>query len=126
MFIERPPLTDNVEFDTWLEKLVSYVELMLKGKRSEVKSFTANDATPDVGDGNFFKTANTKATTITALDGGSNGQSIYIIIGDTNTTIDFTSTNLKGNGGVDWVPTTNDHMACIKDGTNWFCTINDN
>ena len=126
MFIEKPPLIDNVEFDTWLQKLVNYIELMLKGKRSEITAFTVDDPTPDVGDGNFFKTANDNATTITAFDGGSNGQSIYIVVDDANTTIDFTGTNLKGNGGVDWTPSANDHMTCIKDDTNWFCTISNN
>jgi len=126
MSLVNPPKTNQPELDIWLEMLTEYVRTLLKGKMLEVVAFTANDATPDVGDGNFFKTANTSATTITALDGGANGQTVHIIIGDANTTIDFTGTNLRGNSGVDWTPTTNDHMTCIKDDTNWFCTISNN
>jgi len=126
MDIANPPRTDNVELDIWLQILTEYIRVVLKGKQSEAIAFTANDATPDVGDGNYFKTANTSATTITMFDGGSNGQIINILIADVNTTIDFTGTNLKGNTGGDWSPTTNDHMTCISDGTNWYCAISDN
>ena len=126
MQIPSAPRTDNVEFDTWLEQFIEYVRIMFKGKLSEVATFTDGDATPDVGDGNFFKTANTGATTITMFDGGSNGQVINVLIADANTTIDFTGTNLEGNVGVDWSPIANDHMTCISDGTNWFCAISDN
>lgn len=91
-----------------------------------VQSFSANDATPSVADGRVFKTANTVPTTITMFDNGKAGQEIVVIIGDANTTIDFTGTNLEGNAGADWTPTTNDHMVCVFDGTNWFCRISDN
>jgi len=126
MQIPSAPHTDNVEFDTWLGQFIEYVRIMFKGKLSEFATFIDGDATPDVGDGNFFKTANTGATTITMFDGGSNGQVIHVVMGDSDTTIDFTGTNLEGNAGGDWATTTNDHMACIFDGTNWFCTISDN
>lgn len=91
-----------------------------------VLTFAAGDPTPSVAGGNVFKTANTAATTISMLDGGTVGQTVFIIINDANTTIDFTGTNLKGNAGVDWTPTTNDHLICTFDGTNWFCRISDN
>ncbi len=91
-----------------------------------VQTFTDADATPSVAAGTVFKTANTGATTITALDGGSNGQFIYILINDANTTIDFTGTNLKGNAGVDWSPTTGDSMECFFISPNWYCRISDN
>jgi hypothetical protein len=89
-------------------------------------NFTASDATPTVQGGNLFKTANALATTITAFDDGANGQEITVIINDANTTIDFTGTTLKGNAGVDWTPTTGDHMVCMFDGTNWYCNVSDN
>lgn len=126
MDISNAPQTGNVDFDTWMNQFVEYIRIMFKGKLSEVAAFADGDATPDVGNGNFFKTANSGATTITMFDGGSNGQTIYVLIADANTTIDFTGTNLEGNAGVDWTPTTNDHMVCISDGTNWFCSISDN
>lgn len=126
MDITNPPKTDSVEFDIWLHTFVEYVRLLKKGKLSERINFVTNDATPDVGDGNFFKTVNTAATTITMFNGGSDGQTINILIGDTNTIIDFTGTNLKGNSGIDWTPTTNDHMVCISDGSQWYCSISNN
>lgn len=91
-----------------------------------VVSFATLDATPDISQGRVFKTANAGATTITDFDGGENGKKIWVIIGDTNTTIDFTGSGLKGNVGVNWSPTTDDHMTCVYDGTDWFCDISDN
>jgi hypothetical protein len=91
-----------------------------------VGTFTANDATPAVNSYDVFKTANTAGTTITMLDNGYVGQNVSIIVNDTNTTIDFTGTNLKGNSGADWSPGSGDSMNCVFDGTNWYCTINDN
>ena len=126
MEISQAPQTENVEFDMWLHVFVEYIRLMTKGKLSEIVAFTDGDATPDVGDGNFFKTANTGATTITMFDGGTNGQIINVLIADVNTTIDFTGTNLKGNAGADWTPTTNDHLVCISDGSQWYCNVSDN
>lgn len=90
------------------------------------KTFTANDSTPSVAGGRIFKTANSAPTTITMFDSGTNGQEIVVVINDANTTIDFTGTNLKGNAGADWTPTTNDHMLCVFTGTNWHCRISDN
>jgi hypothetical protein len=89
-------------------------------------SFDDGDATPSVKNRTMFKTANTTATTITTFDDSAEGQVIRVIINDANTTIDFTGTNLKGNGGADWSPTTGDHMTCAFDGTNWYCDISDN
>jgi len=92
----------------------------------KVVAFTDADATPSVKGGRVFKTANTGATTITMLDDGTNGDVRVIIIGDANTTIDFTGTNLKGNAGVDWTPASGDHMICVFDGTDWYCAVSDN
>jgi hypothetical protein len=89
-------------------------------------TFTDGDATPSVLEATVVKTANTTATTITDLDDGYVGQTVKVIIGDANTTIDFTSSGLKGNGGADWSPTTGDHMTCVYDGTDWYCDVSDN
>jgi len=96
--------------------------------RSEVVAFADADATPSVAGGYLFKTANTGATTITALDDGHEGQVIRVIFNDANTTVDFTGTNLKGNVGVDWSPATNDHMTCVHNAATglWHCDISDN
>lgn len=94
-----------------------------------VQTIADQDATPSVlttAQNRLFKTANTTGTTITDFDDGRVGQIIWVVIGDANTTIDFTGTNLKGNGGADWSPTTNDHMTCVYDGTNWYCDVSDN
>ena len=93
---------------------------------STITTFTNGDTTPSVSEGNIFKTANTATTTITMFDDGIAGQEIKVIFGDNLTVIDFTGTNLKGNGGTNWFPATGDHMACIFDGTNWYCDISDN
>lgn len=89
-------------------------------------SFADGDTTPSVAEGSIFKTANTAPTTITMFDGGYEGKVITVIFGDSNTTIDFTSTNLKGNNGADWTPGINDSMTCVFDGTNWYCDISNN
>ncbi len=81
------------------------------------------DATPSVAGGDFFKTGNTVATTITDLDDGLAGQQVTLEIGDGNTTVDFTGTNLKGNGGSDWSPTSGDYMVCRYNGSEWLCSV---
>ncbi|TJV27687.1 MAG: hypothetical protein E5Y16_26845 [Mesorhizobium sp.] len=89
-------------------------------------TFTDLDTTPSVAGGRRFKASNTVATTITALDGGFEGQEVTVVFTTANTTVDFTGTTLKGNAGVDWVPAANDHMTCVFDGANWFCNVSDN
>lgn len=88
-------------------------------------AFSSADATPSVSGGSFFKTANAGATTITDFDDGTTGQVIFVLIDDANTTVDFTSSGLKGNSGGDWSPGDGDWMACIYDGTDWYCGVFD-
>lgn len=85
--------------------------------------FVDGDTTPSVYSGNVFKTANTGATVITTFDNSIIGQQIAILFTDANTTIDFTGTNLLGNGGVDWTSTVNDILSAAYDGTNWYCDL---
>jgi hypothetical protein len=73
--------------------------------------------------GRMFATANTAPTTITMFDDGISGQVIRVFIGDANTTFDFTSTNLKGNGGTDWTAADGDALIAGFDGTDWYCMI---
>lgn len=89
-------------------------------------TFAANDATPSVTGGTVFKTANTLATIITFFDGAEPGQTIWVLINDANTTIDFTGTNLKGNVGADWSPTTGDTVQAVFISPYWYCHISDN
>ena len=88
-------------------------------------AFTAQDATPSVAGGHKFKTANTSATTITAFDDGYEGQEIFILINDANTTVDFSSTTLKGNAAADWACAAGDHIRATKEGSNWYCVVGD-
>lgn len=91
-----------------------------------IQALTANSATPSVANASLWRTANSSGTTVTALTNGVTGQSITVLIGDANTTIDFTGTTLKGNNGVDWTPASGDHMTCTYDGTNWYCNVSEN
>jgi len=94
---------------------------------SALKAFTDGDTSPDISGGHeVFITANTNPTTIIRFDEAYVGQKILVIIGDANTTFDFTATFLKGNAGVDWSPTTNDHLTATYDGTYWHCDISKN
>lgn len=69
-------------------------------------------------------TANATPTTITNFSVGKPGQTITLMIADANTTIDFTGTNLKGNGGSDWAAPNGGSMTCTTpDGTTWYCRI---
>jgi hypothetical protein len=80
-------------------------------------------ATPDVINGTIFRTANTGATTVTALTGGVVRQEITILVQDDLTTFDFTGTTLKGNSSVDFVARTGDVLRCVYNGTNWYCDV---
>lgn len=90
-----------------------------------VITFASTDTTPSVAGCNLFKTSNGSPTTITMFDNGYIEQKIHVIIGDPDTTIDFTGTNLKGNGGVDWAAGQGDWLEAVFDGTNWYCTVNE-
>lgn len=94
-----------------------------------VTNLNQNDNSPDVYLGckrHTFITNNTNPTTISAFDNGFRGQEITVIFNDANTTIDFTSTTLKGNAGVDFTGAATDVMTCVYDGTNWYCQVHDN
>jgi len=55
------------------------------------------------------------------FDDGVAGQPITLIIGDANTILDFSASNLKGNAGVDYTATANDVAVFVtNDGTTWY------
>ena len=122
--VENPP-TLREEFDNfWREWIYKFYESATSNK---TVVFADGDATPNVYDKELFKTANTGATTITDFEDGYENQKITVVINDANTSIDFTGSNLKGNGGVDWSPSAGDHMTCVYDGEQyWYCTISEN
>lgn len=80
----------------------------------------AGEAQPEVYKGTRFKTDNQASqVTITNFDNAEEGNRIFILAADGgNTTFDFSNSNLKGNGGVDWTPSDGDFMECTFDGTN--------
>ena len=67
------------------------------------------------------KTTNSGPTTIAGFDNARQGQHIIVMFDDGLTTVDFTGTTLRGNGGADWTPANGDMMRCVYDGTNWRC-----
>lgn len=76
-----------------------------------------------------FKTANTSSATLSGFTAGSSrleGREVWVLIDDANTAIDFSSTTLKGNGGVDLAAGTSQGKLIHfinYDGTNWAATI---
>ena len=76
---------------------------------------------PSVQNTSILQTNNSAPTTITNFLVGRVGQTIKVLFGDANTTVDFTFTNLKGRAS-DWTPGVGDSMECITpDGTTWYC-----
>jgi hypothetical protein len=84
-----------------------------------------NGATPSVQGRYICRTNNNAPTTVTAFDDGVMGQQILVWVLDANTTFDFTSTTLKGNGGADWAADNGDYMLCTDNGTHWDCLVSD-
>jgi len=83
------------------------------------------DATPSFAPGNFYTTANTVATTITAFDGvdREDEKVVTLLINDNFTTIDFTGTNLKGNNGRDWNPSSGAYVTAHHKDQIWYCEV---
>ncbi len=79
--------------------------------------FADGDTSPDISDGNHFKTASSLATTITNFDGGAPGQEITIVFGDANTTVSD-SGNIKLSGA--FTSTADDTLKLLYDGTYWY------
>ena len=102
-----------------------YVQQLNSGSFvSEIKAFTARDTTPSVSGGTLFKTANDRATSISAFDDPTIGQQITILIADTYT--DFfddgrgTTNGLKLSGATNWTTaTTNDSITFVYNGSKW-------
>ncbi len=94
--------------------------------QTTIPSLEDGDSTPSVYKAFTLKTVNTTPTTISNFSDGVVGTSYKVIIADANTAFDFTASNLKGNGGVDWSASVGDHMSCVYDGTDWYCDVSDN
>jgi len=94
---------------------------------NEIVELPDGDAHPDTSNANVFITANTSPTTYTDFHspgGMAVSKQIVVIIGDNNSTFDFSASDLKGNGGVDWTPITDDYLVATYEGTDWQCSVN--
>lgn len=88
-----------------------------------IENFLDGNPTPPVNRGTFYHASNTPAITYTAFDSAFGyGKQIYIKFTSADT-VDFSGTNLKGNGGVDWIASSGDWLHGFWDGTNWYCSI---
>ncbi|MHA1806542.1 MAG: hypothetical protein ACTSX2_03080 [Candidatus Thorarchaeota archaeon] len=74
----------------------------------------------------LLKTNNTAPHTITFFKEATEGQIVYVLFGDDFTNVDFTGTNMYGNGGADWYPDEGDSMIGVYDGTYWYFDVSDN
>lgn len=90
-------------------------------------TLTVNSTTPSVADGREFITNNTNPTTITNFTGGHDGQELRVVFTDANTTLDFSSSNLVGNNGVDRAMAAGDAItATYRASTSkWYCVVVD-
>lgn len=98
---------DGTVQDNWLN---------CKYQGSDDLTAADGDTTPSVANAKSLTTANTSSTTITGLDDMVKGQEVLLLINDSNTNIDFSGTNLKGNGGVDVSPATNGDAYLFRKG----------
>ena len=105
-----------------LNRAMKSLEHELKNQGKYI-TFTANDATPSVAGGWLFETANTAPTTVTTFDGGVEGQEVVVKINDAFTTLDFTSSSLVGNGGVDLACQSGDMLHAVRWGTTWLVIV---
>ena len=90
---------------------------------SNFNVLTANATAPNVSNGKFHRTNNNTATTINGFSNTFIGKEFWIQINDSNTTIDFSASALKGNGGVDLVAKVGDSLFCVYTGTSYLCNV---
>lgn len=84
-------------------------------------AFSANDATPSVKPlygKNYFYTANSNPTTITAFDDAIPGQIFRVLINDTNTTLAHSATLLL-DGGINCSPPNGAVLTFLQEGTTY-------
>ncbi len=107
------------------ENHVSNCVSLFAGSFAPFATLAVNSTSPSVADGSSFVTGNTSATVITNFSGGYHGQEILVVFRDANTTLNFSSSNLKGNGGVDRLMKVDDSIKATYNATllAWFVTI---
>ncbi len=109
------------------ENLISGCTAAWAGAFAQWGTLTVNSATPAVTLGKKFIGANTAPTTITNFTGGYDGQEICVVFTSANTTLDFTSSSLKGNGGVDRAMASGDAIKAVyrAGASAWYVTVVD-
>lgn len=80
---------------------------------------TVNSTTPSVAGRTYWRAINTSPTTITAFNGGVNGQQITIRAGNTNTTIAQGAT-IVNKGALNAVLPDNGVISYVRQNTVWF------
>jgi hypothetical protein len=103
---------------------VEYARIKRFEYMGAIQTLQVNSTTPGVYWGSWFQTGNTVPTTITNFITAVTGERITVLVGDNNTTFDFSGTNLLGNSGADWAAKTGDMLEAVFDGSNWHCTVN--
>lgn len=93
-----------------------------------IPAWTGDAAINALRGANFYVTSNSSAARISGIAAGSayvQNRDVWVLIGDTNTGVDFTFTNLKGNGGVDLAAPAQGKLIHFKniDGTTWVASI---
>jgi len=98
-------------------------------KPRTLNAWTGSSTPNTLRGASFYKTANTGAAVISGIiNSNANyvlGREIWILIDDVNTGVDFTSSTLKGNGGVDLAAPCQGKLLHCKnyDSTNWAVQI---
>lgn len=82
--------------------------------------FADGDTTPDVSDFSIWSTANTGATSITALDGVTGPARKTVIVGDANTTFVHSSTFVLQGAGNFAASSGNVIEFITTDGDTWY------
>lgn len=82
-----------------------------------LSTFSSGDTTPSLLSSFYHRTNNSTPTTITGFDQAVRGQLYHVLINDPNTTLNFSTGNLLGNQGVDYVCNLNDMLQVMFDGS---------
>lgn len=112
--------------DVTAEELVAQLNTRMRQLQNELRvlefsvgDFADGDTTPAVTDFMLFRTANTGATSITALDGVTGPARKVIIVGDGNTTFVHSSTFVL-SGATNWSPSSGAVIEFVTDdGATW-------
>ena len=116
----REVVTDSNRRTVTQSENITYVQDKFQITAVTMNTFTANDTTPSVAAGKYFKTANTVATTITDFDNAiGDGHHIFIYIADDDTIIAHDATKIDLPGAVSRSFLTGDAMEFVSISGVW-------